>query len=81
MISSSDFDREVRTAFAFLAADELPRVVDPAEQSPSFGSNFIVLEGGALRVRVSPKRGQNLIALSPLGPDWFDLDVVMPFVV
>ena len=80
MVTNSEFDQVVRATFAFIAANGAPRVVDAASQSESFGNNVMSLEGDALRVRVTLDRGQYLVDLSPLSPEWFDLDVVLQLV-
>ena len=81
MGTTSEFSDEVQRLFAFIAAKAAPRVVDAPGRGDSFADYFISLEGDALRVRVAYDRAQYLVDLSPLSPDWFDLDVILEFVI
>ncbi len=80
MVTNYEFEQHVRTAFAFIADSAAPRVVNTPTQSQAFGDNFMSLEGDEMRVRVVLDREQYLVDLSPLSPDWFDLDVILRYV-
>jgi hypothetical protein len=81
-MNDSRFERDVLTAFDFLAPTVPPRVLYSDSDSAASGNAQLGIEYDQFRLRVTRDRGQVFVDLSPrwVAADWFDEDVIVELV-